>query len=192
MQSAYSLEIKSIDSSGTFEGLASVYGNADEGGDIVEHGAFTKTLASSKDRPLLWQHRDPIGTVTLRDSTAGLIAKGKLVLGTTLGRDAYELVKAGVVDGMSIGYSVINADRDGEYRRLLELKLYEVSLVTFPMNQAARVTTVKSQIRAEEEKALRALEYLREEVLGALGNKNNNSTPSGKITVIPPGIWRIT
>ena len=142
---AFALEIKRLTEKGSFSGVASTYGNTDLGGDVVMPGAFDRTLTEAgKQRPLLWQHSQPIGLVTLTDSPAGLAAEGQLSLGATLGKDAYVLLKDGVVGGLSIGYQTVKEQFVGDVRQLLEVKLYEVSLVTFPANQMATVTNVKS------------------------------------------------
>jgi uncharacterized protein len=164
-QLAFSLELKSLSDKGEFSGLASTYGNTDSGGDVVEAGAFTKTLSASKERPLLWQHRDPIGTVSLSDSDKGLCANGKLSLGVQQAREAYELLKDGAVKGMSIGFETVRSDYIGEVRHLRELKLWEISLTPMPMNESAIVTNVKS---AHAILIKSALSELRREVLAAL------------------------
>lgn len=149
---AFAFELKSSTDDGTFVGIASVYGNKDLQGDVVDKGAFTKTLSErGAEVPILWQHDPtmPIGLGTLTDTPGGLKITGKLSLGTTKGRDAYELLKDGVVTGLSIGYDVIKkAFKDGA-RHLQELKLYEVSTVTFPANEDALVGAVKSSDLAE-------------------------------------------
>ena len=136
------------EAAGTFRGLASVYNNVDLGNDIVEPGAFTKTLEGQGDGfPLLWQHTpsQPIGKARLTDSSLGLVADGQLVRSVPQAQSAYDLLKAGAIKGLSIGYDVVKETLDSSgVRHLLELKLWEVSLVTFPMNQSALVTSVKS------------------------------------------------
>jgi uncharacterized protein len=144
----FAIQLKSLDESGTFEGRLSVYGNVDETGDVVERGAFTKTLREGGGLvPLLWQHdsRQPIGSLELRDSPTALLAKGTLVMEIPVARQAYELLKRGILRGLSIGYVSIREmmDQGGQIRRLKELRLYEGSLVTFPANTAALVTGVK-------------------------------------------------
>ena len=164
-QSSFALEIKAVDgSNGTFEGLAAVYGNVDEHGDVIVPGAFTKTLMAARERPLLLEHRNAIGTVSLTDSTAGLVARGKLTLGATAGKDAHELLKSGALKGLSVGFQTLDYDYAGEARRLKELKLYEVSLVAIPANPQANVTSFKT-FKATENEIKSALKYFRKEVL---------------------------
>ena len=162
---AFGLELKSLTEQGEFSGLASTYGNVDRGGDIVEPGAFTKTLSASKERPLLWQHRDPVGVVQLSDSPSGLLARGKLSLGVQRAREAYELLRDGVVKGLSIGYETIRSDYQGDVRHLREIKLWEISLTPLPCNELASVTSVKS---AHIILVKNALSELRRDVLAAI------------------------
>jgi HK97 family phage prohead protease len=144
------LEIKEISEQGVFEGILSPYGNVDEGGDVVESGAFTKTLKEQgNERPLLWQHRpgEPIGKLTLTDTEEGLLCKGQLLLDDALpeARKAYLLIKNKIVKGLSIGFESIRDSVEGTVRHLKEVKLYEGSVVTFPMNELALITSVKKR-----------------------------------------------
>jgi uncharacterized protein len=140
--------VKSLTEAGTFKGLASVYSNIDLGGDVVVPGAFTKTL---RDRggevPVLFAHdmRQPIGLGKLTDTAAGLQIDGQLVLSVGKAKEAYDLLRARVLKGLSIGYEAIKSDVVNGVRRLQELKLFEVSLVTVPMNELATVASVKGE-----------------------------------------------
>jgi uncharacterized protein len=145
----FAFRIKALKEDGTFEGLAAVYGNEDLGGDIIEPGAFTKTIKDKEGVvPVLWQHNadEPIGRGDLKDSKEGLLITGKLVLESDVARKAHALMKADVLQGLSIGYDTVVSeyDRETDIRRLKELKLWEVSVVTFPMNPKATITTVKA------------------------------------------------
>lgn len=145
-------EVKSEDN-GIFTGYGSIFGNEDQGNDIVQKGAFTKSL---QDRPaskvkMLFQHKtdEPIGVFEeIYEDQKGLYVKGKLALGTQKGRETYELLKIGALDGMSIGFKAdpqkqgYNENKRG-IRTLKEVDLMEISLVTFPMNEDAVVETVK-------------------------------------------------
>jgi hypothetical protein len=140
--------LKADDETRTVEGYASVFNNVDSYKDIVLPGAFAKSLKSRKPA-MLWQHRsgDVIGVWDeMEEAKKGLYVKGR-ILDTTLGDDAYKLVKAGAVTGMSIGYSSKKDEFDHEkgVRKLIEVELYEVSLVTFPANERAQITRVKSE-----------------------------------------------
>lgn len=140
------VEIKDISPEGTFEGLLSPYGNVDQGADIVEPGAYAKTLKDRGDtRPLLWQHKPdvPIGQITLSDRADGLWCMGKLLMQLPEAQKAYLLIKAGIVKGLSIGFEAIKDSIEGGVRKLKEIKLYEGSIVTFPMNENALITSVK-------------------------------------------------
>jgi HK97 family phage prohead protease len=141
--------IKAVDEKGTFTGLAAVYGNLDLGGDIIAPGAFTKTIREKGGKvPILWQHdqREPIGLGTLEDSAEGLLIHGDLVMESPVAQKAYALMKKEVLKGLSIGYDTIVSewDSDNEIRTLKEVRLWEVSLVTFPMNPLAQVNDVKA------------------------------------------------
>lgn len=146
----YSLRVKQLDGDGigSFVGYGSVYGNTDFGGDVVLPGAFTKTLQSSGGIfPLLWQHdsREPIGNVKATDSDYGLLVSGKLLMNLPTAQKAYQLLQAQIIKGMSIGYDTIrSADGPDGGRLLQELRLWELSLVTFPMNESARITSLKA------------------------------------------------
>lgn len=133
-----------MDGEARIEGYASLFGEADQGGDIVQPGAYAASLARGAARvKMLWQHdpAQPIGIwEEVREDAKGLWVKGRLLDATQRGREAAALVQAGAIDGLSIGYRTKRAAKDGKGRRLLsELELWEVSLVTFPMLPSARV-----------------------------------------------------
>ncbi len=163
-------EIKaSDDDSRTVEGFASVFNNVDSYNDIVLPGAFAKTIKKQKSLPMLWQH-DPSQVIGMWDEMEerdrGLYVKGTIV-DTAMGLDAHKLAKAGAVKGMSIGYGAekYEIDQDKGTRKLIEIKLYEVSLVTFPANEKAQVLRVKSmpQTIREFEDFLREAGYSRDD-----------------------------
>jgi HK97 family phage prohead protease len=140
---------------GIFEGYASVFDVVDHGMDVVAKGAFRKSLDSGRKVKMLWQHDKTkvIGVWDeMREDERGLYVKGRLLKDVALGREAMALMRAGAIDSMSIGYRTIEAvpEAGGRVRKLTELDLFEVSVVTFPMNESARVTDVKS-IRTERE-----------------------------------------
>ncbi|ODT06980.1 MAG: primosomal replication protein N [Mesorhizobium sp. SCN 65-20] len=145
------LDIKAIGDDGLFAGYASVFNVKDRGGDIVMPGAFTKSLQTYPPArvKLLYQHNttEPIGVWTkFEEDRRGLKAEGRLILETAKGREVHALMKAGAVDGLSIGFRTIRdaVDREKGARLLHELELREVSIVTFPMNEDATVSSVKS------------------------------------------------
>ncbi|HDR27231.1 HK97 family phage prohead protease [Rhodovulum sp.] len=129
------------------EGYASLFGATDQGGDVVQAGAYgacLKRMASEGRRvKMLWQHdpAQPIGIWDeVREDGRGLYVKGRLLPEVARAREAAALVSAGAIDGLSIGYRTKRAEQDASGRRLLaELELWEVSLVTFPMLAEARV-----------------------------------------------------
>lgn len=141
------LDIKA-DEKGQIEGYGSVFNNNDQGGDIVLPGAFAKSLASGRKVKMLFQHdpSQPIGVWDeVKEDERGLYCKGRLLTKTQGGADAYELVKEGALDGLSIGYRTVEASKNADGQRLLsELSLWEVSLVTFPMNESATIDAVKA------------------------------------------------
>lgn len=135
-------------SNGTeIEGYASLFGDCDRGGDIVQKGAYAASLARLKREggqvKMLWQHdpTQPIGVWDqVQEDARGLHVKGRLLDSVGRGREAAALVAAGVIDGLSIGYRTLRAAKTDKGQRLLtELELWEVSLVTFPMLPSARV-----------------------------------------------------
>ncbi len=140
-------ETLSLGEGAAIEGYASVFGVADQGGDVVENGAYAASLAAlaraGRRVKMLWQHdpAQPIGVWDeVREDGKGLFVKGRILTEVGRGREAAALLAAGAIDGLSIGYRTISADRDGKgRRRLAELDLWEVSLVTFPMLPEARV-----------------------------------------------------
>lgn len=155
-QKAFTLdEVKAEDDAkGLFSGYAAIFGNKDLGGDIIQPGAFTKSLDEMRKKggvsvPVLWQHNrdEPIGICESCDEDKkGLRVRARLNLNVQRGRDAYEHLKFGSVKGMSIGYVTRQHDMDyqNQARLLKEVDLMEWSLVTIPMNPVATVESFKS------------------------------------------------
>ncbi|SDZ30692.1 hypothetical protein SAMN05444004_11026 [Jannaschia faecimaris] len=136
-------------------GYASWFGVEDTGRDIVQAGAYCDSLArmsvEGRRVKMLWQH-DPTQVIGIwdevREDARGLFVKGRLLPGVEKAREAAQLIEAGALDGLSIGYTVKRAGKDSQGRRLLkELELWEVSLVTFPMLPSARVGTKADPLR---------------------------------------------
>lgn len=147
---SFNLDLKSLTDEGEFEGIASVYGNRDMDGEIMERGAFTKTAKERPTIPILYQHRrdEPIGVGHIEDLPEGLAVKGRLVLDVQRAREARALAQAGAIRDLSVGY-VIPAgkksfDAAREAWRIFEVKLYEISLVTLGANPLAKLHGVKS------------------------------------------------
>jgi HK97 family phage prohead protease len=138
------------------EGYASLFGLADQGGDVVRKGAYEKSLARLKARggsvKMLWQHdpTQPIGVwEEIFEDERGLYVKGRLLPEVERAREAVALIEAGAIDGLSIGYRTVAAEKDAKGQRLLaELELWEVSLVTFPMLREARVAAKGESLEA--------------------------------------------
>ncbi|MEM8786759.1 MAG: HK97 family phage prohead protease [Pseudomonadota bacterium] len=126
------------------EGYASLFGAADQGGDIVQKGAYVRSLGARRQPVrMLWQHDParPIGVWTdIREDGKGLYVKGRILADVQDGREALALLEAGAIDGLSIGYRTVQAERAAAGgRKLIEIDLWEVSVVTFPMLPEARV-----------------------------------------------------
>lgn len=150
-QEAFALELKQLQQDGTFAGYAAVFDVVDNQRDIILQGAFSRTLQLAKDIKLLWQHdtKEPIGVFTqIREDAHGLYVEGRLLLDVQRAREAYALMKEGALSGLSIGYGAKHYDIDPDtgVRVISDVELFEVSVVTFPANEAARVTQVKSPV----------------------------------------------
>ncbi|MEM9197006.1 MAG: HK97 family phage prohead protease [Pseudomonadota bacterium] len=137
-------------------GYASLFGIADQGGDVVAPGAYGPGLkrlaASARSVKMLWQHdpAQPIGIWDeLREDERGLFARGRILTGVQRGAEALSLMKAGAIDGLSIGYRTIRAEKTARGRSLIEIDLWEVSLVTFPMLPEARALSTSQKGDAE-------------------------------------------
>ncbi|MBL4627120.1 MAG: HK97 family phage prohead protease [Roseicyclus sp.] len=149
--SAYGLETKfhqfdatlTLGDDHVIEGYASLFGATDQSGDVVEKGAYTKSLGAGRRVKMLWQHdpREPIGIWDeVREDAHGLYVKGRLLESVTRAREAAALTKAGAIDGLSIGYRTVKSHKNERGLRCLsEVELWEVSLVTFPMLPEARL-----------------------------------------------------
>ena len=161
-------EIKAVNADGTVEGYGSVFGVRDNYDDVIAKGAFVQSLKGHKAAgtmpAMLWQHDadKPIGVWTeMVEDEKGLRIKGQLAMETVKGKEAHALLKMGALNGLSIGFMSKEwaYDRDTEVRTLTAIDLWEVSLVTFPANEKARVTNVKSADEMatpkDAEKALR-------------------------------------
>lgn len=132
-----------IDAEGRFAGYASVFNKLDSGGDIVLPGAFAKSLAKRRGRiRLLFQHdpKEPVGTwESMGEDGHGLFVSGRLVPGVPRSDALRRLIENRALDGLSIGFRTVKASRRDGNRLLHEIDLYEVSIVTFPMMEDARI-----------------------------------------------------
>lgn len=147
---AISTYFKTLTDTGSFEGYAATFSNVDNGGDVILPGAF-KEMHKKKNGQvvMLYQHnqRDPIGLADVRQDKTGLEFRGQLLLEVPSGRTAYSLIKAEVLDSMSMGFDVLPGGsrvRDDGVRELSKLKLWEISPVTFAMNESSRISAVKA------------------------------------------------
>ncbi len=134
-----------IDGDGRFAGYASVFNRLDSGGDIVLPGAFAKSLAKKRGRiRLLFQHdpKEPVGTwESMAEDSHGLFVTGRLVPGVPRSDELRRLIENRALDGLSIGFRTVKASRQAGKRLLHEIDLYEVSIVTFPMMEEARIAS---------------------------------------------------
>lgn len=151
------LQIKAL-SDREFEGHGSVFKNVDLGGDIVAPGAFKRSLAQHKKAgslpQMFWMHdpsRVPGKWLDMHEDDHGLKVRGVLA-DTPLGNEVHTLLKMEAVRGLSIGYRTLDQDwtDDGD-RVIKEAELWEVSVVSLPMNPLAQVAHVKSQLSAAGE-----------------------------------------
>lgn len=163
------LSIKSVNDDGTFDGYGSVFNNVDSYGDKVAPGAFSKTIQERKGKiALLWQHdpTQPIGVWTnMQEDNLGLRVQGQLLVNKNVPQAdaAYSLLKAGAVSGLSIGYTPVvqEYDKSTSVNTLKEVKLYETSIVTFPANEMATVTSIKSAFEElTEEQRIKTLAFI--------------------------------
>jgi len=150
---SFAVQIKAAGDDGSIEGYGSVFGVLDNWDDVIEQGAFAATLSAHKSAgtmpAMLWQHDadHPIGIWTeMAEDAKGLRVKGQLALDTIKGKEAHALLKMGAINGLSIGFisKQWSYDVESDVRTLTEVDLWEVSLVTFPANEKARVTNVKA------------------------------------------------
>jgi HK97 family phage prohead protease len=174
------LQVKTLGADGTFAGYASVFNQVDLQNEVVAIGAFGRSLAQWQKQnrmpAMLWMHdpTQPIGLwLSVKEDSNGLRVEGRLALRTQKGGEAYELLRMGALTGLSIGYRVVasRVDAKKKVRVLTDVDLFEVSLVTFPANEAARVSEVKSpgnaaaakrELRAAAERLNRAARKLTE------------------------------
>ena len=143
----FDFEVKAINDF-EFEGYASVFKNIDSYRDVIEPGAFTKTIQESKRVKVLWQHDpwQPIGKpILMQEDSHGLYVKAKISK-TERGKEAMQLMKDGVIDELSIGFNTVKDEWDhtNNVRRIKEVRLWEFSPVTFAANDQAGITAVKS------------------------------------------------
>jgi HK97 family phage prohead protease len=147
-------ELKMESDEAKFEGYASLFEQVDLGGDMVMPGAYRKSINKRGPRRIrmLWQHdpSKPIGRFeVVEEDQKGLIVKGSINTGSFYGSEVASNLKFGAIDGLSIGYRTVDADRakigTRQVRQLKELDLWEISFVTFPMQVTARAKARKAE-----------------------------------------------
>lgn len=160
---ALTIEVKA-EGEGIITAYAAAFGNTDSYGDVIQKGAFTKTVAERKDKVKVLYNHDyysslPVGKpLNMIEDGYGLLTNTKMSQ-TQMGQDIYTLAQEGALDSMSIGYSAMKAEypddvqarSSGIWRIITEAKLYEYSFVTFPANESAVITGIKSGADLERE-----------------------------------------
>ena len=138
---------------GQISGYASLFDVKDQNSDVVRRGAYAQSLAAlareGRQVKMLWQHdpNQPIGIWNhVTEDDKGLRVQGRILSELATGQEALALINAGAIDGLSIGYRTKRAKNRPDGRDLIELELWEVSLVTFPMLPEARVAPQEAQL----------------------------------------------
>lgn len=184
---SFNLEIKAVQEDGFFSGYGAVFGNLDWYNDIILPGAFKQTLsdwaAKGKYPPVLWNHsvNEPIGVYTkMLEDEKGLYVEGQLLINDVpRAKSTHALLKAGAIDGMSIGYNTIKSsyNESTDVRELIQLGLNEISIVTTPANEKSLITSVKSKLEdgrlpslPEFEKFLRESGFSKSQATAIAGN----------------------
>lgn len=142
-----------LEDDGVFSGYASLFSVMDLGGDVIEKGAFIASLQrrGARNIRMLWQHdrSEPVGIWNIiREDNRGLFVEGKLTRGVSRAEEALQLLRAGSIDGLSVGFQPVRSRKHKATggRQLLEVDLWEISIVTFPMLPQARITHVKAEV----------------------------------------------
>lgn len=144
-EKTFPFEIKALTEEGTFEGYAAIFDKADAMGEVIEPGAFNKSIKGKKEFPLLWYHdpRNPIGTAAVEVDDKGLKVSGKFDLNVQAAREKHSLMKSKAIKGLSFGFNTVKDLWNGATRILKEVKLFEISPVTFGAHEKALVMAVK-------------------------------------------------
>lgn len=153
---AFATEWKADGATGTVEGYGAVFGNIDTYGDIILRGAFSNTMGKRKVK-MLWQHdpSQPIGVWDeMREDDRGLWMKGRILPGVAKGKEAIELMSAGAIEGLSIGYRTVDAEYKEGNRLIKEIDLWETSIVTFPANELAGASVKSVETERDLERLL--------------------------------------
>lgn len=144
------IEVKSVSETGAIMGYGSTFGEMDRGYDVMEKGAFAKSLEQRTPK-MLWGHdfkEPPIGNwVDAKEDDHGLLLRGQINLDMQKGREVHSALKNKSVDGLSVGFiDIVSEISEAGVRHIKEVELFEVSVVTFPMNESARVDAVKALV----------------------------------------------
>ncbi len=173
-----------VEPDGTVEGYASLFGEIDQARDMVMRGAFAATLAARGVHriPMLFQHdpSEPVGVwLELREDHRGLYARGRLIPEVTRARELTSLIEAGAIDGLSIGFRTVKGQIDprSRIRRLIAVDLWEISIVTFPLLNGARVQAVK-QVAPKPSYARKRAEAEWERAVRSVSTKSGLSSPA--------------
>lgn len=183
----FSFELKDLEKDGTFTGYAAIFGKPDALGEVIEKGAFTKTLKEGKVRPMCWYHdpKIPLGIVELKQDDKGLKVLGDFDLNVQAAKEKHSLMKKKAIKGLSFGFKTIKDIWDGSTRILKEVKLFEVSPVTFQAHPDALISSVKQMF--DEQKPLSNEHAAVLKPLGAFDPKTirrkNGGTIYGKIKI---------
>jgi uncharacterized protein len=145
-------DLKAVEADGSFSGYASRFNVVDLGRDLVLPGAFAESVSRRGARgiKMLFQHdpAEPIGVwLEVREDAHGLYAHGRILPEVERGREVLALMRAGAIDGLSIGFRTVEGRTDPKsgVRKLTRIDLWEISVVTFPMLPEARVSAVKNE-----------------------------------------------
>ena len=156
----------SLSPDGAVEGYASLFGEVDQARDMVMPGAFTQTLKQRGLRkiPMLFQHdpSEPVGVwLDIAEDFRGLRARGRLIPDVMRAKELLALIRAGAIDGLSIGYRTVRGQIDPKtrVRRLYQVDLWEISIVTFPLLNGARVAAVKQAPKLSPQRAAAEAEW---------------------------------
>ncbi|NEW91336.1 HK97 family phage prohead protease [Rhodopseudomonas sp. BR0M22] len=173
---------------GSIEGYASLFGEVDQARDMVMPGAFTQTLKQRGLRkiPMLFQHdpAEPVGVwLELIEDWRGLRARGRLIPDVARGRELLALLREGAIDGLSIGYRTVRGriDPKTRVRRLYQVDLWEISIVTFPLLNGARIATVKQTPRPSPQRAAAEAAWCRVHDAAAMSSDDAAEAPASPI-----------
>lgn len=167
------LDLKMEGEEGIISGYGAVFGNVDGGGDRIIKGAFLDSLGDRHPK-MLWNHdtSQPIGRWDeVREDDHGLFVKGKLALGVAKARETYELLKANVIDGLSIGFKTRQSEMKNGVRDVTRIELFEVSPVVFELNRMAKITDVKNDTQI----TVREIEQVLRTLKGSNGTVSNSA-----------------